>query len=131
MPRANKVTQEFYCGECGGYFLATLNMALNFEVEIVCPGPDCGHEHRRCVVDGQILEQGRFATDSKEKIRPTSASYSKEPLTTKMRARHKEEKNGGYCGGRRDGELVTEPMFDRWLEIAARERGEGNDNGDD
>lgn len=115
-----RISQEFYCGECKGYFLVRLNMALNFEAEIVCP--NCGHKHRRCVKDGQIYEGGRFNTDSKEEIMPTKASYSKTPLTEKMQKAH--EKND--FNGRRDGVVVCDrpPMYDRWLEIAARERGE-------
>jgi hypothetical protein len=112
------VTQEFYCGECKGYFLVTLNMALNFEVEIICP--NCGHEHRRCINNGQIFEDGRYGSGVKEKIRPTKASYAKEPLTTKMREAH--EKSAWH--DRRDGQVVSEPLFERWLEIAAREKGQ-------
>jgi hypothetical protein len=123
MPRVNRQTQEFYCGECKGYFMVTLNIALNHEVEVVCPGPNCGHEHRRCVVDGQILENGRFSSNSKEKLRPSSASYSKEPLTAKMQAAAKNNGGSGYCGQRRDGSVLSPAMMDRWLEVAAREKG--------
>lgn len=108
-----RISQEFFCGECHGYFLVRLNIALNHEAEIVCP--NCGHEHRRCIKDGQIYEQGRFNTTIKEKIRPTSATYSKTPLTEKMQQAHEKH------GSRRDGVPV---MMDRWLEVAARERGE-------
>lgn len=52
-----RISQEFYCGECKGYFVVRLNIELNHEVEIACP--NCGHEHRRCIVDGLIFEQGR------------------------------------------------------------------------
>lgn len=109
-----RLLQEFFCGECVGYFHVKLNVALNHEVEIVCP--NCKHEHRRCIVNGQIFESGRYETSSKEKIRPTPASYSKTPLTQKMRDAHEKR------GSRRDG--VPVPMYDRWLEVAAREKGE-------
>jgi len=107
----SRVSQEFYCSECKGYFLVRLNTGLNQEVEIVCP--NCGHEHRRCIVEGQIFEYGRFKTDSKEKIRPTKASFSTEPLTVKM-------KQTSYA---RDGAILTEQMRERWLEKAAAEMG--------
>ena len=109
-----RISQEFYCSECKGYFLVRLNTSLNQGVEIVCP--NCGHEHRRCIVDGQIFENGRFKTDVKEKIRPTKTSYSKEPLTTKM-------KQAGDWGQRRDGSILTELMRSRWLEKAADDQG--------
>lgn len=110
-----RISQEFYCGECKGYFVVRLNIELNHEVEIACP--NCGHEHRRCIVDGLIFEQGRHTTQVKEKILVTKANYSKTPITEKMREAH----NRAY-GGRRDG--VPLPMMDQWLNVAARERGE-------
>lgn len=116
----SRISQEFYCAKsgegCGGYFIVRLNMAINHVVKIVCP--KCGHEHQRCIVNGQIHEKGRYNVGSKEIIRPTMASYSPEPFTKKMREKNREE---------RDGVLIDEgrePMFDRWLELAARERGE-------
>ncbi len=109
-----RIAQEFYCGECQGYFLIQLNMALNMEVHIVCP--NCGHEHRRCIKDGQIYENGRYESKVKEEILCTRASYSKEPLTAKMKS--------PSCH-RRDGvPLLDEDMKQRWLQVAARERGE-------
>jgi hypothetical protein len=114
--KTEKVCQEFYCGECRGYFMVNLNIAINHEVEILCP--QCEHKHRRCIVDGTIFEQGRFATSSKEVIRPLKSTYAKDPLTKKMQDAAK-----GY-GGRRDGIPVSPQMFDRWLEVAAREKGQ-------
>jgi ribosomal protein L32 len=95
-------------------------MALNHVVEIKCP--NCSHLHRRCIKDGQIYEFGRHGTDIKEEILVTMASYSKEPLTQKMKLAHEQN---SYAN-RRDGAIIPdrEPMYDRWLEIAARERGE-------
>jgi len=77
-----KIWQEFYCGECQGYFRVKLNIALNHEVEMVCP--KCKHKHRRCIKDGVIYEGGRYATSCKEEICPPLSAYSKEPLTRKM-----------------------------------------------
>ena len=50
----SRISQEFYCGECSGYFVVRLNIALNHEAEIVCP--NCGHEHCRVVRNGIITE---------------------------------------------------------------------------
>lgn len=77
-----KVWQEFYCGECSGYFRVKLNFNLNYEVEMVCP--NCSHKHRRVIQNGQIYEKGRFSSEVKEEIMPPKSAYSKEPLTNKM-----------------------------------------------
>jgi hypothetical protein len=77
-----KIWQEFYCGECDGYFRVRLNMAINMGVRMVCP--NCKHEHHRFVENGVIYEKGRAAHDPKEKIYPPKSAYSKEPLTAKM-----------------------------------------------
>jgi len=113
-----RLTQEFYCGECHGYFMVRLNMSLNFEALIKCP--NCGHEHRRVIKDGEIHEQGRFQVDAKETILTTMATYSKEPYTDKMKKAHEK----GSWGSRRDGVPVDYTMAERWLQVAARERGE-------
>jgi len=114
----SRISEEFYCGECSGYFVVRLNIALNHEAEIVCP--NCGHEHRRCIVNGQIFEHGRHSTNSKEKVLTTKANYSKTPVTQKMRDAHEKK-----YGSRRDGVLIDrEPMLEQWLNVAARERGE-------
>ncbi len=115
-----RVLQEFYCGECQGFFTIKLNMALNHEVEICCP--NCGHEHRRCIVEGHVYESGRYQTNSKEKIRTSKASYTKDPITEKMKT----------ARSRRDGvEIVKErdplsqaEFAERWSSVAARERGD-------
>jgi hypothetical protein len=111
----SRVTQEFYCGECQGYFLVRLNMALNFEAHIKCP--KCEHEHRRIIKDGEIYEKGRYGVDVKETIHTTMAQYSKEPFTAKM-------KKASKWGDRRDGVPMDHVMAERWLNVAARERGE-------
>ena len=110
----NRVIQEFYCGECAGYFLVSLNMALNFEAEIQCP--NCGHKHRRVIKDGEIYEDGRYRFSAKETILTTKAHYSKKPFTEKMRKAGKWDK--------RDGVPMDYTMAERWLNVAARERGE-------
>jgi hypothetical protein len=69
-------------------------MALNHEVEVVCP--KCGHQHRRVVANGEIHESGRYATKVKEEICPPMSAYQKNPWTEKMR-------NGSQFSDRRDG----------------------------
>lgn len=115
----SRMSQEFYCGECSGYFSIRLNMSLNHEVLIVCP--NCKHEHRRRITDGQIFELGRHTTSVVEKILTSMANYSKSPITQKMRDAH--EKN--IYNARRDGvPYEHQPMMEQWLSVAARERGE-------
>ena len=80
---SDRVWQEFYCGECEGYIRVKLNMALNQEVEVVCP--KCGHQHRRVVTNGEIRERGRYAEPLKEEICPPMSAYQKNPWTEKMR----------------------------------------------
>ena len=99
----SKVWQEWYCtksgGGCGGYILVKLNTAINGVVTMVCP--KCGHKHFRTIKDGQIYEQGRFSSESKEEICPTMAAWSKKPHTKVMK------KNAGSFK-ERDGVVITE-----------------------
>lgn len=80
---SQRLSQEFYCGECEGYFIVRLNRQLNHVAIIRCP--NCKHEHRRCIVNGQIFEDGRYKTEHKERLLPTMAGYSKTPRTQVMR----------------------------------------------
>lgn len=110
-----RTTQEFYCGECSGYFLAHVNRALNHEILVRCP--KCKHEHRRVIKDGTIYEQGRGGSDTsgvKETLITTMATYSKTSRTEMG-------KNNTY-NSRRDGKPLTPAQKERWLEIAERER---------
>ena len=114
-----RITQEFYCGECKSYFEVRLNMMLNHEVHIECPG--CKHQHRRCIKDGVIFEGGRFTSDAVEEICPNPATLRKMPITQRMR----EAEKVNPWGGRRDGVLITDAdRAERWMEVAARERGD-------
>ena len=116
-----RMSQEFYCGECDGYFMVRLNMSLNLEVHVKCP--KCGHEHRRVIKDGSIYENGRFATDAKETVRTTIATYHKEPVTARMRKAHGKNRGivGNWCSSRRDGVTLTNEQLERWAEVAQRE----------
>lgn len=93
-----RIWQEFYCGHCQGYIKIKLNMELNQGIEVVCP--NCGHEHRRVIVDGQIFENGRFDAKLAEQICPPASAYQKEPWTKKMREAHAKK------GQRRDAEVI-------------------------
>ena len=72
-----KIWQEFFCNDCGGYFRVKLNMALNINVEVVCP--ECGRKHPRVVENGRIYEKGN-SSGVVEEIHTTKSAYSKEPL---------------------------------------------------
>jgi DNA-directed RNA polymerase subunit RPC12/RpoP len=45
---------DVYCTNCGGQFIATLDLSLNGNHEITCPL--CGHVHYRVVRDGVVTE---------------------------------------------------------------------------
>lgn len=146
-----KLWQEFYCQGCGGYFRVKLNTALNMFVEMHCPGvkddgTKCDRKHRRVIEDGHIKERfsdgrDRHSQSPTEEICPTSADYSKEPWTAKMKmaADKAGDKENDiyprYCGDRREGVVIEErPMspaqMERWAEVAAR-RGEPDYEGDE
>lgn len=114
-----RISQEFYCGECKHYFFVRLNSQLTHEVLIVCPNTACNHEHRRCVVNGEIRELGRFQSDIREEIVSTPVSLSKEPRTLKMRNAALDRLQA--YSGRRDG--VTIECSQLWTDIALRDQG--------
>lgn len=116
LDKPQRASQEFYCGECQGYFIVRLNMALNHEVHVKCP--NCGHEHRRVIKDGIIYESGRYTSDVKENVLTTMATYHKEPVTQRMKEAHEKRQ----WGGRRDGVEMTRDQMERWAEIAQREQ---------
>lgn len=114
MPAAQVCTQEFYCSECQVYFLVTLFVGqTDYEVEVVCP--NCGHQHRRCIHNGEIHEQGRFATATKERILSTKSTISKEPRTARFK------KATGW-GARRDGVPMDDGEMSHWLQQSWLER---------
>lgn len=117
----NKVWQEFYCGECSGYFRVKLNMALTIGVEIVCP--KCKHQHHRFIKNGIIYENGRTENGAKEEICPPLSSYSKEPLTAKMKsAKSWVDKRDGVKIEKEDDlnknhSFANEMIKERWFEL--------------
>jgi predicted RNA-binding Zn-ribbon protein involved in translation (DUF1610 family) len=104
----DKIYQEFYCGECIGFIRLAINANLNHEFWFECP--NCGHQHRRVIRDGVIFEDGRFTNEPKFEIIVPKSAYSKTPFTAQMNGK----------GAKRNAAVMDE----RWLEIAARERGE-------
>jgi hypothetical protein len=123
----SRILQEFYCGECNGFFRAPINVELNIQALIECP--ECKHQHHRFVKDGHIYESGRGGTPVETILVPKTA-YSKEPIT-----KHMQEKwNNGRWDKRNGIELTPEEEFraanrntffmDRWAEKAATDRGE-------
>ena len=121
------VWQEFYCGNCQGYILVKLNLALNMIVEVCCPGWHgddtsklCKHKHLRCIKDGRIFENGRKEGQCKEEICPPRSAYSKEPFTKHMRDvtqanAWKEKRDGAVIKDSND--LVRDAMMQEiWFE---------------
>lgn len=120
---AARVSQEFYCGECKHYFFIRMNAAVNDVVWIVCPNKSCKHEHRRCVVDGHIVEDGRWTHNPTQKIISMPTSLSLTPRTQKMEAMH--QKNSYQ--GRRDSVPIADQQrttlfADLWLDKSIREK---------
>lgn len=115
----DKIWQEFYCGHCDGYFRLKLNIAINHEVEMVCP--NCGHKHRRCIKNGIIYEQGRFQNNYKEEICPPKSAYSKEPLTKKMTEKDSWKKRDGIVIEKpedmSDNPIAASIIRERWFEL--------------
>lgn len=79
----DRMLQEFYCNNCCGFIQAKLNTSINIRVVLVCP--NCGHEHHRHIVDGQLKDlysgaHGEF----KERILPPKSSYSKISIAAKQ-----------------------------------------------
>ena len=115
---SDKVPQEWYCtksgGGCGGYILVPINQAINGVVEMVCP--KCGHKHQRCVIDGVIKENGRFAGKPMQEICPTMAAWSEKPHTKAMRdnAGKQAERDGVVI--RSEADLI---LRDTWFEYFA------------
>lgn len=79
----DRIYQEFYCGECDGYFRCKINVKINHGVKMVCP--NCSHEHHRYIKNGVIFEDGRGANSPIEEIMPPKSSYYKVPFTEKMK----------------------------------------------
>lgn len=100
------IMQEFYCHECVGYFRVKLNIERDYGVEICCPS--CGHLHHRVIEDGVIKENGtklkRHDNTPKEQIYPMKSSYSKEPITKKM-------KDSSQWGAKRDAVVVEKEVI--------------------
>lgn len=117
----DKIWQEFYCGECEGYFRVKLNVSLNRGVEMVCP--NCGHKHHRYIKDGVIFEFGRNENSPKEEILPPKSAYSKEPLTARMAksVRWEDRRNGSVINQEEDlnprNGIADDMIKDRWFEL--------------
>ncbi|MHA1948256.1 MAG: hypothetical protein ACW99G_02670 [Candidatus Thorarchaeota archaeon] len=98
--------QEFYCGECSGYFRVKLNLDRDYVVWMVCP--ECGHKHKRAIDGGVIKENGRENSDPAEEIVVMKSAYSKEPWTKKMQKAKEKHEDRTYCSARRDGVIVKD-----------------------
>ena len=111
----DKIRQEFYCGNCSGYF--RIKLAMNYDRIIHLNCPNCGHQHKRKIVSGIIKEEGRDYGDAVEEIVVPKSAYSKEPLSEHFRAAR-------AFAQKRDGIKLTEDdlvreqmMIERWSQI--------------
>lgn len=116
MSETQRVSQEFYCGECVGYFFVRLNMVVNHEALIRCP--NCAHEHRRCINNGVIYEDGRYQSDIKETVLTMKSTYHKVPITDQM----KKAAEGKSWQDRRNGIQMSPDQMLRWYEVSQREK---------
>ena len=112
----SKVFQEFYCNDCFGYILVTLNIDLNHTVKVVCP--QCGRQHPRTIRDGRIYDEGSGGGPVEE-ICPTKSAYSKEPRTKKMT--NSSSRNGEVIKSASDiseRDPAAQALFnERWFEM--------------
>jgi hypothetical protein len=78
--------------------------------------PMCGHRHQRCIKDGRIQEDGRFANGNPvEDVCPPKSACSKEPITKKLE-KAKSTRDGVVIESSED--LVRDNYFrERWIEI--------------
>jgi len=90
---SKRITQEFYCNDCMGYFLVRLRVnGPNYKARVKCP--KCGREHPRYIIDGLITEQAadrrlwkKPPPERDENILTTMATYRTKPFTTMMQRR--------------------------------------------
>lgn len=48
------IRQELWCHECSRYVVFEMDEDLSGDLTVICP--NCGHEHYRVVVNGEITE---------------------------------------------------------------------------
>lgn len=99
----SKITQEFYCNDCDGYFFVTFNIALNQEIGLVCP--NCKRRHPRTIKDGCVSDgpwSGYSNYYSSEEILVPQSAYHKKPFVSVKDSRN--------------GHAVDPVMRARWLE---------------
>ena len=110
---SDKVTQEFYCGECNGFIWLSVNKHLNHEFWFCCP--NCGHKHRRVMRDGEIIEKGRFGSEPVEELIVTKSAYSTEPQTKTMRDNYS-RRDGAVVDNNNAKEELSPERYNRWFE---------------
>lgn len=93
---------EFFCNDCDGWILLTLNPNLRGTFVVECP--QCGRKHPRCFKDGQmkmpsgyenevkaltterrIAIERDFGSENRDVIKPLPSAYSKESRLEKLR----------------------------------------------
>lgn len=75
----SEMRSDVYCTNCGGRFIATLDLSLNGNHEITCP--HCQHVHYRVVRDGVVTE-GRWRSSGPVYQAVTSTTYTINVSTT-------------------------------------------------
>lgn len=108
----SRITSEFYCGECNGYFFVRLNIGLDRDFGIICPM--CGHKHFRQVKGGVIVGDSMGRNDNYEEIRPTKSAYHKESVHSKMK---KFARAGSPIESANDIKPNFSFLRERWVEI--------------
>jgi hypothetical protein len=113
----SRVYQEFYCNDCDGYFGVKLNMAINVKALICCP--NCGRQHPRCIINGEIHSYGDVPGNREEEIIVPKSAYHKKSEIKRMQEANKH-------GSSRNGVVVEHrsPDYERLLEMSKRQLGE-------
>ena len=103
MPNESEV-YEFFCNDCNGWIMLTLNPNLRGTFVVECP--KCGRKHPRCFKDGQMkmppgyedevkalkaerrisIERDGGDESGRDVIKPLMSAYSKESRLEKLRA---------------------------------------------
>jgi hypothetical protein len=111
----SKVFQEFYCGECKSYIRLRLSVEYDRIVQVQCPM--CGHLHRRCIVKGAIVENGRYEGSVVEDVCPPKSACSKDPVTKRMaQAESRQRRDAAVIDS--DADLIAQSFLrERWLEL--------------
>lgn len=74
-----ELRSNVYCTNCGGTFIATMNLGLNGNHQITCPL--CQHIHYRVVRDGVVTEDRWASSSGPTYIVSTSTAFTNVSVT--------------------------------------------------